>query len=188
MQWSVRFKAAIGNALEYYDVAIFAAVSIYLSEEFKQLGYANATEMIWSIFALRLVIRPLGGYVIGRYADRVGKKSALVLTSIISGGATLGMALLPIQFLGVYTPIVVLLLQVTLSFSYAGQFPSLVIYLFNSSKSNERSRISAMLVCFAIFGVIYSFFFVFILEHFLKTEDMQSFGWRIPFILGVINI
>ncbi|MFY3770774.1 Sialic acid transporter NanT [Providencia manganoxydans] len=86
MQWSVRFKAAIGNALEYYDVAIFAAVSIYLSEEFKQLGYANATEMIWSIFALRLVIRPLGGYVIGRYADRVGKKSALVLTSIISGG------------------------------------------------------------------------------------------------------
>lgn len=188
MQWSVRFKAAIGNALEYYDVAIFAAVSIYLSEEFKQLGYANATEMIWSIFALRLVIRPLGGYVIGRYADRVGKKSALVLTSIISGGATLGMALLPIQFLGVYTPIVVLLLQVTLSFSYAGQFPSLVIYLFNSSKSNERSRISAMLVCFAIFGVIYSFFFVFMLEHFLKTEDMQSFGWRIPFILGVINI
>ncbi|MEQ4691084.1 MFS transporter [Providencia manganoxydans] len=188
MQWSVRFKAAIGNALEYYDVAIFAAVSIYLSEEFKQLGYANATEMIWSIFALRLVIRPLGGYVIGRYADRVGKKSALVLTSIISGGATLGMALLPIQFLGVYTPIVVLLLQVTLSFSYAGQFPSLVIYLFNSSKSNERSRISAMLVCFAIFGVIYSFFFVFILEHFLKTEDMQSFGWRIPFILGVINV
>ncbi|MEX6183523.1 hypothetical protein AB6G20_08390 [Providencia hangzhouensis] len=67
--------------------------------ELTKLGYAQATEMVWGIFALRFLIRPLGGYVIGWYADTVGKKSALVLTSLITGTATLMMALLPIEFL-----------------------------------------------------------------------------------------
>ncbi|MEX6037814.1 hypothetical protein [Providencia hangzhouensis] len=84
MKWKFRFGAVVGNALEYDDIAVFAAISTYLSMELTKLGYAQATEMVWGIFALRFLIRPLGGYVIGWYADTVGKKSALVLTSLIT--------------------------------------------------------------------------------------------------------
>ncbi|MEX6034530.1 hypothetical protein [Providencia hangzhouensis] len=84
--------------------------------------------------------RRLGGYVIGWYADTVGKKSALVLTSLITGTATLMMALLPIEFLGNYTPFVILILQLALSFSFAGEFPSLITYLFKDLDGNIQSK------------------------------------------------
>ncbi|EKT60283.1 MFS transporter [Providencia burhodogranariea] len=188
MKWKFRIGAVMGNALEYYDVAVFAAISTYLSAELERQGYSQATEMVWGIFALRFIIRPIGGYVIGRYADRVGKKSALIMTSLITGTATLCMALLPIELLGAYTPVAILILQMALSFSFAGEYPSLIIYLFNSSKDNECARVSSLISGSSVFGVIISLSLVFILEMILDQEVMQKIGWRIPLFLGVVNI
>ncbi|MCW2257648.1 MFS family permease [Providencia alcalifaciens] len=188
MKWKFRIGAVMGNALEYYDIAIFAAISTYLSAELERQGYSQATEMVWGIFALRFIIRPIGGYVIGRYADRVGNKSALILTSLITGTATLCMALLPIELLGAYTPVAILILQMALSFSFAGEYPSLITYLFNHAKSNERARVSSLVVGSSMVGVITLLGFVFILEHILDTNTMQSIGWRIPLLFGLVNI
>ena len=188
MKWKYRFGAVAGNTLEYYDIAIFAAISGYLSAELERLGYNQATEMVWGIFALRFLIRPIGAYVIGRYADRKGKKSALVLTSFITGAATLCMALLPINLLGNYTPIAILILQMALAFSYAGEYPSLITYLFNHSQNNERARLSAIINGSTLLGIIFSLSVVFFLEYFLEAEFMQRVGWRIPLFLGLLNI
>nr|ELR5041080.1 MFS transporter [Providencia stuartii]ELR5081281.1 MFS transporter [Providencia stuartii] len=188
MKWKFRFGAALGNTLEYYDIAVFAAISVYLSAELERLGYPRATEMVWGIFALRFLIRPIGGYLIGRYADRVGKKSALILTSFITGTATLCMALLPIQWIGNYTPIAILIIQMALSFSYAGEYPSLITYLINGTPDNERSRISSLSGGSSLLGVVVSLGLVFLLESLMTREMMQSVGWRIPLFLGAINI
>nr|AJO67547.1 MFS transporter [Aeromonas sp. T61] len=188
MKWKFRLGAVAGNALEYYDIAVFAAISTYLSAELTKLGYSQATEMVWGIFALRFLIRPLGGYVIGRYADTVGKKSALVLTSLITGTATLMMALLPIEFLGNYTPLVILILQLALSFSFAGEFPSLITYLFKDADGNIQSRVSSIIVGSSLCGVIASLVSVFILKNALSEETMQSIGWRVPLLIGLVNI
>ena len=144
--------------------------------------------MVWGIFALRFIIRPIGAYVIGLYTDRKGKKSALVLTSFITGTATLCMALLPINLLGNYTPIAILILQMALSFSFAGEFPSLITYLFSHSKENENSRLSAIINGSTAFGIIISLGVVFLLEYLLEPDVMQSIGWRIPLCVGVLNI
>lgn len=173
MKWKFRIGAALGNALEYYDIAVFAAISVYLTAELERLGYSQATEMVWTIFALRFLIRPIGGYLIGRYADRVGKKSALILTSFITGTATLCMALLPIQWLGSYTPIAILIIQMALSFSYAGEYPSLITYLINDTPDNERSRISSLSGGSSLLGVVVSLGLVFLLENDLTREMMQ---------------
>lgn len=188
MKWKFRFGAALGNALEYYDIAVFAAISMYLSAELERLGYSQATEMVWGIFALRFLIRPIGGYLIGRYADRVGKKSALILTSFITGTATLCMALLPIELLGAYTPMAILVLQMALSFSFAGEYPSLVTYLLNDVPATERSRVSSLAAGSSLLGVVISLGLVFILEKLLSHEMMQSVGWRIPLLVGAVNI
>ncbi len=188
MKWKFRCGAALGNALEYYDIAVFAAISMYLSAELERLGYSQATEMVWGIFALRFLIRPIGGYIIGRYADRVGKKPALILTSLITGIATLCMAFLPIQWLGHYTPIAILIIQMALSFSFAGEYPSLVTYLLNDVPSTERSRVSSLASGSSLLGVILSLGLVFILENLLSHEMMQAVGWRIPLLVGAINI
>ncbi|ELY3854971.1 MFS transporter [Providencia huaxiensis] len=188
MKWKFRFGVVAGNALEYYDIAVFAAISTYLSMELTKLGYSQATEMVWGIFALRFIIRPFGGYVIGRYADTVGKKSALILTSLITGTATLMMALLPIELLGNYTPLVILILQLALSFSFAGEYPSLITYLFNDLDRNIQSRVSSIIVGSSLCGVIASLAIVWVLKNIFSEEMMQSIGWRIPLLIGLVNI
>lgn len=188
MKWKFRVGAVAGNALEFYDVAVFAAISTYLSIELEMQGYGQATEVVWGIFALRFIVRPIGGYIIGRYADREGKKAALILTSFITGITTLCMGLLPIQVLGTYTPFVILFLQMALSFSYAGEYPALATYLFKDTKVNERARISALIVGSGLVGVVLSLSVVCLLESILSREMMQNVGWRIPLLLGVVNV
>ncbi|OBU11834.1 MFS transporter [Morganella psychrotolerans] len=188
MKWRYRLGAVAGNALEYYDIAVFAAISVYLSAELEKQGYESATEMVWGIFALRFLTRPVGGYIIGRYADKRGKRSALILTSLITGTATLCMALLPIHILGGYTPVAILVLQMVISFSFAGENPALVTYLFSTAKENEHSRLSGLIVGSSVLGVIASLGLVLLLEKILDPVAMQTFGWRIPLFLGVINI
>lgn len=188
MKWRYRLGAVAGNALEYYDIAVFAAISVYLSAELEKQGYESATEMVWGIFALRFLARPIGGYIIGRYADRSGKRSALILTSLITGTATLCMALLPVNLLGVYTPVAILILQMTLSFSFGGEYPSLITYLFSDAKENEKARLSSLIVSSSVLGVIISLGLVFLLEKTLAPEMMQTIGWRIPLLVGLGNI
>lgn len=59
MKWKFRFGAVLGNTLEYYDIAVFAAISIYLTAELERFGYNQATEMVWGIFALRFLARAI---------------------------------------------------------------------------------------------------------------------------------
>ncbi|WP_145561596.1 MFS transporter [Yersinia bercovieri] len=188
MKWKFRLGAVAGNTLEYYDIAVFAAISMYLSAEFARQGYQNPESIVWGIFALRFITRPLGGYIIGRYADQAGRKAALVLTSLITGLATLCMALLPINTLGYYAPLVVLLLQMTLSLSFGGEVASLTTYLFDDPATNERARICSLIVGSSLIGVLASLIIVYLLEHTLDSETMQTVGWRIPLLLGIVNI
>ncbi|NIL21569.1 MFS transporter [Yersinia mollaretii] len=188
MKWKFRLGAVAGNTLEYYDIAVFAAISMYLSAEFARQGYQNPESIVWGIFALRFITRPLGGYIIGRYADKVGRKSALILTSSVTGVATLCMALLPIDTLGYYAPLVVLLLQMTLSLSFGGEIASLTTYLYDNASDNERARISSLINGSALIGVLASLLVVYILERTLTPAAMQVFGWRIPLMLGIVNI
>ncbi|HEN3611028.1 TPA: MFS transporter [Yersinia enterocolitica] len=188
MKWKFRIGAVAGNALEFYDIAVFGAISVYLAAEFERQGYTQGHLWVWGIFALRFIVRPLGGYVIGRYADAVGRKPALILTSFITGLATLSMALLPVSLLGQYTPLALLLLQMALALSYGGEYPTLITYLFSDAQDNQRARISALIVCSSIVGVLASLLIVYSLENYLSSEKMQSIGWRVPLFLGVLNI
>lgn len=188
MKWKYRFGVSIGNMLEHYDIAVFAAVSVYLIKELDKLNIENASEVIWGIFALRYILRPFGGYIIGRFADKSGKKSALILTSLVTGFSTLSMAALPMDLLGGYTPIVILILQSALCFSFAGEYPSLVNYLLYNCPENERSRISTLAAASSLLGFIMAFFIIFILESILTVNQMESIGWRIPLLLGLINV
>ncbi|HEN3577882.1 TPA: MFS transporter [Yersinia enterocolitica] len=188
MKWKFRIGAVAGNALEFYDIAVFGAISVYLAAEFERQGYTQGHLWVWGIFALRFIVRPLGGYVIGRYADAVGRKPALILTSFITGLATLSMALLPVSLLGQYTPLALLLLQMALALSYGGEYPTLITYLFSDAQDNQRARISALIVCSSIAGVLASLLIVYSLENYLSSEKMQSIGWRVPLLVGVLNI
>ncbi|CAM3571665.1 MFS transporter [Vibrio aquimaris] len=143
---------------------------------------------MWGVFALRFLIRPFGGVVIGRYADTYGRKRALVFCNLLTGLATVSMAFVPVDSVGQYIVVVFLFFQMIQAFSFGGEYPTLINYLLYDAKKSERSRVSSLIVASSIVGVIISLLIVAALEHYLTTEEMSDWGWRVPLLVGVANI
>ena len=74
LTWKQRLAVVAGNAMEFYDIAVFAAIAPFLTQIMENHGYENATTLIWGMFALRFLLRPLIGYIVGNIADYYGKK------------------------------------------------------------------------------------------------------------------
>ena len=186
LNWKKRLAVVSGNAFEFYDIAVFAAIAPFISHIFKANGVEQSDYVVWGIFALRFILRPVGGYVISRIADKQGYKKALILTSSLTGAATLGMSLLPTESDNIV--LVFLLLQMVQAFSFGGEYPAVINYLVETSKPHERSRISSMIVASSIVGVITSLLIVQVLILYLSESEMNDFGWRIPLVIGAVNI
>ncbi|WP_163836965.1 MFS transporter [Spartinivicinus ruber] len=189
VSWSKRIGIVTGNTFEYYDIAVFAAISTYIAANFFPGDTKNSLLFVWGIFALRFLMRPVGGLVMGRYADKYGRKPALILTSAIIGTATITLALLPTyNEIGLLAPCILLLLQMMQSFCFGGEYPVVISYLIDNAEEKERSKVSALIVASSMMGVILSLIITFILEYSLTNEQMTAWGWRIPLMLGVFNI
>ncbi|MCG7499633.1 MFS transporter [Vibrio sp. Of7-15] len=188
LTWKQRSSAVLGNAMEFYDIAVFASISIYISDLFASQGVDGAVTVVWAIFALRFLVRPLGGVLIGRYADKVGRKKALIFCNALTGVATVAMAFVPVSIVGEYVVLVFLLFQMVQAFSFGGEYPTLISYLLHDAKPSERSKISSLIVASSIIGVILSLLIVAGLKMTLTDAQMHDWGWRIPLLVGVVNI
>ncbi|WP_083429640.1 MFS transporter [Candidatus Fukatsuia symbiotica] len=188
LTWKQRLGVVARNACEFYDIALFAAISGYITVEFQQAGMGNSTYIVWGIFALRFLIRPLGGYIIGLYADHYGRKAALILTSTVIGLSTLTMAVLPISKLGAAAPLLFLILQMLQAFSFGGEYPTIIHYLLSESEQKQRAKISSMIVASSLVGVLMSLLIVYFINNLLSPEEMQQIGWRIPLLIALVNI
>ncbi|GAA5646164.1 MFS transporter [Vibrio proteolyticus] len=188
LNWKQRFGVVSGNVFEFYDIAVYAAISPYITKIFEQQGISEGGILVWIIFALRFLLRPLGGIVVGKIADEHGRKQALIFTSTLTGIATLLMACLPVEFFGQYIIFAFLILQMAQAFSFGGEYPTIINYLLENTADKEQSRISSMIVASSIVGVIISVVVVEILNLTLTGEEMQQYGWRIPLFIGAVNI
>jgi MFS transporter, MHS family, proline/betaine transporter len=188
LTWPQRLGIVSGNVFEFYDIAIYAAISPYLSHMLAGHGITHSDWVVWGIFALRFLVRPLGGLIIGRIADTQGRKRALIMTSSLTGMATLLMASLPVSLLGESIVVILLLLQMIQAFSFGGEYPTIIQYLHHDSRTEEHARISSLIVASSIVGVIVSILIVMGLKSALSESQMQNYGWRIPLVLGAINI
>ncbi|WNJ96848.1 MFS transporter [Vibrio ruber] len=188
LSWLQRLGIVSGNAFEFYDIAVYAAISPYLSHLLSSHGIVHSEWMVWGIFALRFLIRPLGGLAIGKIADTQGRKKALIITSSLTGSATLLMAALPVNILGESLVILLLCLQMVQAFSFGGEYPTIIQYLHQGSQREQHARISSLIVASSIVGVIASVLIVMGLKSTLSESQMQAYGWRIPLIIGAVNI
>ncbi|MDL1250255.1 MFS transporter [Yersinia pestis] len=184
MKWKQRTGILVGNMFEFYDIAVYAAISTYLAEILTSKNVDHAETLIWGIFGLRFVIRPLGGTIIGWFADLYGRKKALIVTSSLTGSATLLMAMLPTG--NTWFPFFLLILQMVQAFSFGGEYPTAISYLLKDEK--KQTIISAAIVASSVAGVILSLIVTTSLSRVLTHDDMLQYGWRIPLAIGAVNI
>lgn len=183
------FKGSVGNLIEWYDWYVYAAFAVYFSAEFFPKG--NPTSQLLNtaaIFALGFLMRPIGSLLLGRYADRHGRRAALTLSISIMAGGSLIIAVTPgYNTIGVLAPIILVLARLLQGLSLGGEYGTSATYLSEMASSGRRGYYSSYQYVTLISGQLVALGVQIILQQMLSDSDMKSWGWRIPFVIGAMG-
>jgi MHS family citrate/tricarballylate:H+ symporter-like MFS transporter len=181
---------SLGNALEFYDFMIFSFFAVQIGRsivppQFSARGllYALAT------FGVGFFMRPLGAIVIGRYGDRRGRKPAMMWSFGLMGLAILGTALTPsYAYIGVAAPILLLCFRLLQGFALGGEVGPITAYAAEAAPRRHRARYVSMLGTGQGLAVLCSGLIGYSLSRLLSPADLDSYGWRIALLLGVLVV
>lgn len=182
-------RGSIGNLIEWYDWYVYAAFSIYFAKAFFPNGDLTAQLLNTSaIFAVGFFMRPVGGWLMGSYADRHGRKNALIGSVIIMCVGSLIIAVTPsYQSIGIAAPILLVFARLLQGLSVGGEYASSATYLSEMATPNHRGFFSSFQYVTLIAGQLFALLILILLQHcFLTTEQLESWGWRIPFVIGAL--
>lgn len=176
--------SAIGNATEWYDYGVYAATATYLTHAFFPGDLGSIGTMLG--FAISFVLRPLGGMIWGPIGDRIGRKSVLAITILLIAGATALIGVLPTHAVaGVWAPILLIALRVIQGFSTGGEYGGAATFMAEYSPDHKRGRYGSLLEFGTLAGFSAGTAIVLLLELLLSDDQMQTWGWRIPFLIAL---
>jgi MHS family alpha-ketoglutarate permease-like MFS transporter len=183
------FGGSIGNLVEWYDWYAYSAFAIYFSSSFFPQGDTTAQLLNTAgIFALGFLMRPLGGYIFGRLADRIGRKRSMTLSVLLMSFGSLLIALTPTyKSIGIIAPILLLTARLIQGLSVGGEYGVSATYLSEMATKNRRGFYSSFQYVTLIGGQLLALGIQLILQQLFLTESqLLDWGWRIPFIFGAI--
>ena len=181
-------RGCLGNLVEWFDWFVYASFSIYFAKAF--FPAENLTAQLLStavVFAVGFLMRPLGGWVLGIYADKFGRRAALTLSVTLMSAGSLAIALTPgYATIGVIAPIILVLARLLQGLSVGGEFGSSATYLAEVATPGKRGFFSSFQYVSIVLGQLSALLVMIVLQSLLTEEQMYSFGWRIPFAVGAI--
>ncbi|MFD8704021.1 MFS transporter [Kitasatospora sp. NPDC059648] len=179
---------SLGNLVEWYDWFVYASFAVYFADDF--FPGSNSTAKLMNtagIFAVGFLMRPVGGWLLGRAADRHGRKSALTLTVTMMSAAAVLIAVAPTYARAGYLGAVVLLLARLLQgMSIGGEYAASATYLTEASAPNRRGLGSSFQYVSMTCGQLLGLGILIVLQHTLSSAQLHSWGWRMPFLLGAV--
>jgi MFS transporter, MHS family, proline/betaine transporter len=178
--------ASIGNAVEWFDFAIYGFLATFIAANFFPSGNETAALLkTFAIFAAAFFMRPLGGFVFGPLGDRIGRQRVLALVILLMSAATLAIGLLPTySAIGVAAPLLLLFMRCLQGFSAGGEYGGGAVYLAEFASDKRRGLIVTFMVWSVVLGFLIGSVTVTLLEALLPADAMESWGWRIPFLLA----
>lgn len=181
---------SIGNALEYFDFALFTFFAIYIGHNaFPKQSETAQVLLALAIYGIGYIARPLGGVVLGRYADTKGRKAAINLTLILMAVGTCLIGIAPsYEAVGVLSPIIVILGRLVQGFSAGGETGTSTTLLAELAPPNQRNFFVSWQSASQGIAVLLASAVTLIISISLDDQAMQSWGWRIPFFIGLIII
>lgn len=183
------FGGSVGNLIEWYDWYTYAAFAIYFAPSFFPKGDSTVQLLnTAAIFAVGFLMRPIGGWVLGRYADRHGRKAALTLSVTLMCLGSLIIAVTPTyQTIGAAAPALLLIARLLQGFSVGGEYGTSATYMSEIATKGSRGFYSGILYVTLIMGQLLALAVLMVLQFFvLDAHQLESWGWRIPFIIGAV--
>lgn len=182
------FAGLYGNALEWYDFLLYASFApIFASYFFPVKTTFLSLLTTFAVFAVGFLVRPLGGALFGHYADRVGRRSALIVSVCVMTFSTLGFALLPgYDSLGVLSPVLFVLFRLLQGLAVGGELPGAATFLVEHMASHRRGLAGGLVQSSAILGIFIGTLVAASLGWLFSERYMYAMGWRWAYILGAV--
>lgn len=179
--------ASIGNALEWFDLIVYGFFAITISKLFFPTDNETVSLLLaLGTFAVSYLIRPLGALVLGSYADRVGRKAAMLISIWLMMFGTFLIAIMPTyETIGLLAPLGIFAARLLQGFSAGGEFGSAVALLTEHVPERKGLISSFMFASQGVSGLLGSGFGL-LLTATLTTDQLESWGWRIPFLFGLL--
>jgi MFS transporter, MHS family, proline/betaine transporter len=178
---------SIGNALEWYDISSYGYFAIYVSKAFFPNSDPTISLLLtFATFGLVYFIRPVGGVVLGAYADRHGRKASLMVSIVLMTIGTAALAFMPTyETMGILAPIAVLAARLLQGFSAGGEFGSSTAFLVEHVP-HRRGFIASWQFASQGMGQVLSSAFGVGLTIWMTSAEISAWGWRIPFLFGIL--
>ncbi len=179
-----------GNALEFFDFVTYAFFAVYIGQAFFPAAdpYSSLLASV-GVFGVGFVFRPLGGIIIGAYADRAGRRPALLLTIVLITIGTMGLALTPSYAqIGIAAPVIVILCRLVQGLALGGEVGPASVFLIEAAPPGKRGFYSSWQLASQGLAVLAAGLFGLVLSLVLEKEALHAWGWRMPFILCLLLV
>lgn len=188
-RWAVTAIVA-GNALEFYDFLLYATFAVYIGHAFFPAGSALASLLLsLATFGVGFVTRPLGGLLIGAYADRVGRRPALMLTFTLMTLGTLGLVVTPsYASIGLWAPAILIVARLVQGLALGGEVGPSTAMLLECAPDARRGFFVSWQNGSQGVAVLAAGLVGFVVSTLLDTQQLASWGWRLPFALGLLIV
>src|SRR3954469_11191836 len=180
-------KGSAGNLVEWYDVYVYTVFAMYFEAQFFDPSDKNSTVYIYGIFAVTFIMRPVGSWFFGRFADRRGRKTSLMLSISVMSGCSFLVAVMPTrEVIGWWAAVILIFARLVQGFATGGEYGTSATYMSEAATANRRGFLSSFQYVTLVRGHVLAQFTLLIVLHFLDTEALSAWGWRIGFFIGGI--
>ena len=179
--------ASVGTAIEYYEFGVYGYMAATIGPLFFPSTDATASLLaILAVFGSAFLMRPIGGIVLGRLGDRIGRRGILLVTVIGMGVATAAIGLLPVAATaGIAAPILLLAIRLVQGFFAGGEVTGAAAYVAESAPPGKRGFYGAFTPVGVAVGGALAASACGLTSALLSTDQIQQWGWRIPFLLAI---
>lgn len=190
VNYKVIFGASLGNGLEIFDFTVYSFFAAIIGKLYFPSDSAyGSLLMSVAVFGVGFIMRPLGSMVLGAYADRVGRKAAMLMTIVLMGVGTALIAFAPTHAqIGVFAPMLIVVGRLIQGFAAGGEVGSATTLLLESAGANQRGFFVSWQAISQGISALLGASFGLLLTYFLSEEALYSWGWRVPFIIGLLII
>lgn len=187
--WAVA-ATVVGNALEFYDFLTYSTFAVYIGNAFFPAGNAYASLLLTlATFGVGFFTRPLGGVLIGAYADRAGRRPALLLTIGLMTIGTLGLVLTPsYAAIGLAAPAILIVARLVQGLALGGEVGPSTAVLLECAPPSRRGMFVSWQNASQGIAIFAAGLVGFSLSTILDKEQLAAWGWRVPFALGLVIV
>ena len=180
---------SIGNAVEWFDWTIYASFAVFFSGQFFPKTDETASLLAtFAIFAVGFFMRPVGGWALGIFSDRFGRKAGLSATILMMAAGSAVIGLTPTyEKIGLAAPLLLVAARLLQGLSLGGEYASASTFLAEMAPNNRRGFYASFAFFSAAAGILIASATGWALTTHLSPEEMKEFGWRIPFLIGAVG-